>query len=368
MYKNETEVNRVVNKKRAVIQSSSSLTLLEQNVYNLFQYVLTKSYKQSYSTQCVIPYIAFRHFLGSKLPGSRKNVIEVLSGLQRKNIVFDIIKKSEEFYGESDTDTCGFPLLAGFKVPSNEAENIVIDIPPMLMEIIRTNQKHQYTPVLLQVAKDAKNKYTPRVYDYIMSFAEEEEGKDINIKNLPIEDFRSICGVEEGQYKTVAELKRGVINPAQKECSKKFNLDFSFDFVRVGRKVTHISISFDKKSQIKALKFANSKKPISLKEDIFITESRKHATEVNLKEFTAELSRFNSFSSVESLERSLHYKIVLKDGSYILANFNEIKELIDYVRFPENISSTPKLLSELNPVHPDVFDPSIVKVENFVNQ
>lgn len=82
------------------------------------------------------------------------------------------------------------------------------------MDINKMGKPSNYTSFQLQIAINAKNKYTPRIYKLISSW--KEKGGFY----MPLEEFRD--WLELGtKYQNYAELKRNILIPVQKELEGK---------------------------------------------------------------------------------------------------------------------------------------------------
>lgn len=82
------------------------------------------------------------------------------------------------------------------------------------MDINKMGKPSNYTSFQLQIAINAKNKYTPRIYKLISSW--KEKGGFYT----PLEEFRD--WLELGtKYQSYAELKRNILVPVQKELEGK---------------------------------------------------------------------------------------------------------------------------------------------------
>lgn len=367
MYARENKnITRSFNKKVSVAHSLAELNLLEQNLFNLFQYILTKAYKYSYSEECVMSYAAFRHFMGSKLPSSSKSVEELFASLHSKKIILNVLNEK----GTKKVATSGVSMIGDYDLPKNEDENIVIEIPKHLIETIRAYGKpFPYSTSLLKVAKESKSKYTPRIYDFLYRYA--SAGEHIPIPKLTIKDFRDICGVATDSYESVSELVRRVIKPAQEEARDKFGLEFKYNLEKIGRKAKYITFEFDIEQRKKATDFVEKEKAkdISDEDDFFVSHARKHSEEQNVRYFNESLL-FDSVSHVESTNTALYYKIYLTKGKPIIESFSDIKATLDYERAlkkekeykGDEVSAAlevPALHQKLKPS--TLFDPTMVK-------
>jgi Initiator Replication protein len=92
---------------------------------------------------------------------------------------------------------------------SKEVARLLVEI-----DINKMGKPSNYTSFQLQVALNAKNKYTPRIYKLISSW--KEKGGFYTT----LEEFRDWLQLG-GKYKTYGELKRNILLPVQKELEGK---------------------------------------------------------------------------------------------------------------------------------------------------
>lgn len=350
---------RLFNKKNIVIQSDLQLTLLEQNIFNLIQYVLTKAYKKSFSKKYYIPYHAFKIFMGTKISGISRNKIEnIFEELKKKSIEFDVTKKLN-FYNEinitwSEEGTYGVNLISSYDIPQDIKGCIEIEIPELIMKIIKSQANVGYTPTLLHIGKEAKNKYTPRVYDYMMNlinFATGiRKGKEVEQK-ISVKKFRKLVGVDDKQYTKINDLKKRVLEETKKECSC-FGINFEFLFEREGRKVTNIIFKVSKDDIQKAKNYVKYQTVINDEDDVFICYARECAQIDNLKKFNDIIpSKHEKIEQILATNKPLIFKIIFIDGSYKESTFDELAEIVEYHEDKE-ICVNPKLHEEFTRKEP----------------
>jgi len=348
---------RLFNKQSIVIQSQVRLNLLEQNIFNLFQYIITKAYKKSFSTKCHIPYNAFKVFLGTKVSGvSRNKIIEIINGLQRKNIVFDVIRESKYYIDSNipglEKGTYGVSLIGDFFIPQDTTKDIVIDIPDLLREIIKSGTERGYTPLLLHVGKEAKNMYTPRVYDYMMNLINIayniRKGKEVEQK-ISIVKFKKITGIKDDQYTKINDLKKRVIEETKNECLL-FGINFTYEFEKEGRKIQNIIFKISKEDIKKSKKYVESQVIIKEEDDIFIRHARELALRDNLIKFDNEITQKNdNIKQIVATNNPLKFKVLFANDSFKIIEFEELAQVVEYNKHrSEKMYVAPDLVSELN--------------------
>ncbi|MDP4272686.1 MAG: replication initiation protein [Bacteroidota bacterium] len=136
--------------------------------------------------------------------------------------------------------------LLSADIPSNSTRNSLIYIEvdkrvaKLLVEIDQNKggQPINYTRYVYEIAQNASNKYTSRVYKLICSWRKKGGF------TIPLEDFRKWLGIED-KYKYFADIKKNILLPVQNELFEKADCWFnckSDDFVtKQGNTVTHLN-------------------------------------------------------------------------------------------------------------------------------
>lgn len=94
--------------------------------------------------------------------------------------------------------------------------------------------------------------YSQRLYQFLKSWDDKPE-----TPNISIDDLHELLNVSESAKKNYAELKRYVLDKAYKDIHKITKLQFEFEPIKTGRKVTAVRFVFAKK---RALPVATRKK------------------------------------------------------------------------------------------------------------
>lgn len=318
---------RVFNKENAIIISATALSMAEQHAYALIQYIATKAYMKSYSNKCIIPLAAFKDYMGTKIKNSKTSIENLFESLNTKTIRMNILNE----VGDKKSATKGVSLIDAYFIPNNQFENIVIDMPEHFTDLLRSD-KLDYTPSLLQVSRQAKRKYTPRLFDFFYRYATTPVYMDV--PKMSIQNFRDICGVKDSSYKKMTDFKKKVLEETKKDLADDFDLEFSYKFEKIGRKVEYISFEFTKEQKAKVIKYMRkeAKKAISVDSDIFIVKAREHSEKENLIKFN-EIIHGGLIDRIESAGKILHYKIVLTNGKAKYAVFDQLKKLVEYVQY-----------------------------------
>jgi len=92
--------------------------------------------------------------------------------------------------------------------------------------------KELYTSYKLENVLSLKSKYSIRIYEILKS--------NLYKKNIEVdlEDLKSMVGAKEKTYNTYANFKSKILIRTQKELKNKTNIDFDFEEIKTGRKIT----------------------------------------------------------------------------------------------------------------------------------
>lgn len=114
-----------------------------------------------------------------------------------------------------------------------------------------------YTSYELDIALSLRSVYSQRLYELLGRF------KDTGKWYLEIEKFKFLLGIDKDKYFTGASangnLRSRVIEPARIELAEKTDIEFTYEFVKEGRKFVAIDFKIFTKKLIKNIEIAASK-------------------------------------------------------------------------------------------------------------
>jgi plasmid replication initiation protein len=99
---------------------------------------------------------------------------------------------------------------------------------PYLLEL-----RERFTIVPLAQIKELRSQYSVRIYMLL------RQHLGLGRFELTVDDFKAMLGIEE-QYKKINELRRWVIEAAQKELSEKADLSFKLETAKTGKFITKL--------------------------------------------------------------------------------------------------------------------------------
>ncbi|MFD3158871.1 replication initiation protein (plasmid) [Haloimpatiens sp. FM7330] len=97
-----------------------------------------------------------------------------------------------------------------------------------------------YTKYQLKNILQFKSTYSFRLYEILKQY------EKIGIRKIELEKLRHILDIKKNQYTRYANLKQKIINKAQKEINTKTDINFDFEEIKTGRKVTSIKFIIHK--------------------------------------------------------------------------------------------------------------------------
>jgi plasmid replication initiation protein len=102
----------------------------------------------------------------------------------------------------------------------------------------------------LVVIKSLRSKYSIALYELA------EDYINVQIPKMSMEDFRELMGVKEGQYSSIKDFRKRVIDVAIEEINRSDNISFSlsYEMIKTGRKITHIKFTTHKKEEVLQLR------------------------------------------------------------------------------------------------------------------
>lgn len=136
-----------------------------------------------------------------------------------------------------------FTLMSNAKYLSGEGKIICSFNSYVTPDLIGLKNKFLKYP--LNIAVNFKSSYTWRIYEILVSWAKDPKITDGVLAGwctIEIKEFRQMLGIPES-YK-FNDVKRRVIELSQKELKNKAKIEFDIEYIKTGRRVTHLKFTF----------------------------------------------------------------------------------------------------------------------------
>ena len=166
--------------------------------------------------------------------------------------------------------------------------------------------KEKFTSYQLENVVRLNSVYSIRIYELLKQY------ERIRKRKLTIEELRYFLGIEKDKYKLYGHLKNKVLLVAQKEINEKTDIQFTFNEIKSGRKVT--GFEFDIKSSTEEEK--HSIEPLTLEEDTVKTQLESLGV---------------SADKITTIMAECKEEQILRNIDYALKRKTEIKHLSNYV-------------------------------------
>jgi plasmid replication initiation protein len=154
---------------------------------------------------------------------------QALRNLQETSIEYNIL-------GKDNTEERGvFSVLAEAKIRSmgkGKSSQVRFEFPSTVLSAIKNPRI--YVKLNLLMLRGFNSKHSLALYEFLADY--------LNLKSYRCrtEDFRSLMGIEAGQYEYFTMLRKRVLDVAVKEINEKSDVVVSYDVEREGRKYVAI--------------------------------------------------------------------------------------------------------------------------------
>jgi len=230
----------IIDKNSSSIQISNKISLTQRKCYNYMLKIAKNEFKKDKNKrifQITADELMLFFKIGIKNHTYIKNELEVLNRTQVKYNILGKNKRSKE--------SGAFTLIAGFKYMQGL---ISYSFPPHIEEMILDPKV--FGKINLVVIKSLRSKYSIALYELA------EDYINVQIPKMSMEDFRELMGVKEGQYSSIKDFRKRVIDVGIEEINRSDNISFSlsYEMIKTGRKITDIKFFTHKKEEALQLK------------------------------------------------------------------------------------------------------------------
>ena len=136
-----------------------------------------------------------------------------------------------------------FTLMSNAKYSSGDGKIICSFNSYVTPDLIGLKNKFLKYP--LEVAVNFKSSYTWRIYEILVSWAKDPKvtyGVLAGWCTIEIKEFRQMLGIPKS-YK-FNDIKRRVLELSQKELKDNAKIEFDVEYIKTGRKITHLKFTF----------------------------------------------------------------------------------------------------------------------------
>jgi plasmid replication initiation protein len=217
------------------IVEMTPLTLQDRRIYNLlignaWNNITTKT-KHIITRQGITKYV-------------ESNNQDIKTSLRRLMAAIVIIKIRNNKNGLPATRQ--IQLLGTNEIQDNGGQ-VEYSFPDELVKIIRNTQifARLHTKVMFELS----SKYSLALYEFLQK---RKNLQYITDEILTVEETRALMGVGKNKLKSFGHLNDKALKPALKEVSFLTEYDITAEPIRTGRTVTHIKLSWQKKTDIGA--------------------------------------------------------------------------------------------------------------------
>jgi hypothetical protein len=334
--------DRIIYKKKSLFTCSQNgiNTLLQQNIFNLYFYLVKRVYLHNYSGKCRVYIKELNKFLGNKEKNTTnkelcKKILNLESKSIRVNILNNIVKTKR-----LEPGSYSIPIFGTIYIDP-KYKYVEFSITKEMLQLVKiTKDDKKYTTVSLSIEQKAVCKYTPKFFEFMSYFTKFIDGKNTRNNDIKVnvENLKEFLSIDKAQYKNFNSFKKRVLLPLQKECSK-FGLIFEYDYENFykSKKVEFIVISMTNTNKNKYQEMIKNISQLDDNNDHIYLQAKEHARVITLKYLKSELFNSDIFTAnvvdIKLGNKISMYIFHLKDGNFLPVNFDDLKYIIKYFRY-----------------------------------
>lgn len=171
--------------------------------------------------------------------------------------------------------------------------------------------KELYTSYKLENVLSLRSKYSIRLYEILKSNLFKK------VIEIEVEELKKMMGAKEKTYNTYSNLKSKILIRTQKELNSITDINFTFEEIKTGRKVTSIKFTIKKKKDICSEICATKEEP----------EEEKHINIDNIKLVKSIIHNINDDGANKIFNAANGDIEKIKEKYSIISNFKTVNNL-----------------------------------------
>lgn len=229
----KNQQDKLLYQSNTLIESSYKLTLLEQKLIRIVASNVSKG--DDDFKECALTVKELHQLFGTKDQTLYRKIDEVTDKLMTRFIKVKNVKTNEfEKFNWVHRSSYKDGVL---KIHIHE------DMKAFYLEL---DKKFNYTNYKISNVLQLKSEYSIRIYE----LAKQYQNTKNKSREIGLEEFRHMLGLDSGEYPLFANLKQRVIKPAEKEINKKTDIQIEIESITEGRKVVGIRLCLLEQKEI----------------------------------------------------------------------------------------------------------------------
>lgn len=226
-----TNSNYVI-KSNSLVEARYRLSLQEMHV---IYWLLTqiKPEDEEFKTH-KLEIVEFANIIGVKSENQYKELRKVTKRL---------IQRAMEIYQPKTQEYLQFSWLSSARYQIKQG-CVLLEFSPLLKPYL-LQLKGYFTKIDIVDTLKLKSIYAVRIFELLLQYI------SIGKREINIEELRSYCGIEKGQYKLYADLKRYIIEKSRLEINKNTEYEICYSEIKESRKVVAIEWTIQKKNFVR---------------------------------------------------------------------------------------------------------------------
>lgn len=295
---------KIVVKSNALIEASFNLSLVEQRLMLLAIVEAREIQNLTTNTRVKLNATAYKEQFKTDESEAYKQLAEATKKIFERKFSYSGLEDGiTAFLTSRWVETVAY-------VPRSGAVVLYLSSPVIAM--ISRLEAH-FTKYLLDQVATLKSQYSIRLYELFARYLPLG-----NSKKFEVMELRKTLGITDDEYKSIAYLKRDVIDKAINEINKKTDITVSYEQFKQGRTITHILFKMKQKPTVKTVQADKPRALTDKQLDMFadrLAQSTKFQTE-----YVADIG-----ASVEEYAKEIREK--LKDLECVKKWLPHLKEV-----------------------------------------